>query len=127
MQLLGSSSEEEGHTKGLNFVKVNFELFKCNKSFKIPHVGFNSVKFSNDSILFNGLDNNSEFYFVHSYKARSSEIEKGHELTYSTCMYGSEFISSYDYKNIFGTQFHPEKSQTNGLVVLSNFINQDSC
>ena len=130
MQLLGISSEEDGFTEGLKIIPIKFDIFNHGDNrinIKIPHVGFNSVKFSNDSILFNGLDNNSEFYFVHSYKARSSEIEKGHELTYSTCMYGSEFISSYDYKNIFGTQFHPEKSQTNGLVVLSNFINQDSC
>tara|TARA_B100001564_G_C20554952_1_gene630931 strand:- start:378 stop:995 length:618 start_codon:yes stop_codon:yes gene_type:complete len=122
MQLLGSSSEEEGHTKGLNFVKVNFELFKCNKSFKIPHVGFNTVIIKKDKYKFlNNLKNDSDFYFNHSFRAKHNEEFETEIL----CDYGNLFLAAFRKKNIYGTQFHPEKSQSNGLILLRNFLLND--
>ncbi len=122
MQLLGSSSEEEGHTKGLNFVKINFELFKCKKSFKIPHVGFNTIIIKKDKYkFFNNLKNNSDFYFNHSFRAKHNEEFETEIL----CDYGNLFLAAFRKKNIYGTQFHPEKSQSNGLILLRNFLLND--
>ena len=130
MQLLGQSSDEDGFTEGLKIIPIKFNTFKNEKNnpkIKIPHVGFNSVNFESDFKLFNGLEKNSEFYFVHSFRAKYDGVHKDSDLIYSTCDYSSKFIAAYSYGNVFGTQFHPEKSQTNGLIVLDNFINQKIC
>ena len=117
LQLLGKSSEEDGGCMGLNL--VNNEVKKINSSkVKVPHVGFNAVSFKKEEKIFSGLKNKSDFYFNHSYCM--SEVEN--ETTTSTCKLDGEFISSLSKKNIFATQFHPEKSQSNGLVFLKNFL-----
>jgi len=127
MQLLGKSSDEDGYTEGLNIVPTSFHHFdnkSKDTSMKIPHVGFNSIEFKEDSGIFKGLENHSEFYFVHSYRALSKEIESKPEFNYATCNYGVDFLAAFSWGNIHGTQFHPEKSQTNGLILLNNFINK---
>ena len=116
MQLLGSSSDEDGFTEGLNFIDA-----KCNKfdqsNLKVPHVGFNQVTINKNSKLFSGVEDQSDFYFTHSYKMSTQK-----DITMSNCMYGDSFIVAFEFNNIVGTQFHPELSQTNGLNILKKFI-----
>ena len=118
-QLLGISSTEEGHENGLNLIPLKVDKFKFNKThLKVPHIGFNSVIFDCQDKLFQGLKNEADFYFVHSYRFRSDSLD-GY---ISYCDYGEKFLAAYHKDNIYGTQFHPEKSQTNGLILLKNFF-----
>ena len=119
MQLLGSHSTEGGKTDGLGLLSNQVERFTSIETdgLKIPHVGFNSLHFSEKKGLFEGLPDLADFYFTHSYRMLVDDIHG----RYATCKYGVEFLSAYEVDNICGTQFHPEKSQTNGLVMLKNF------
>lgn len=120
MQLLGVSGFEDGETTGLGLIPADVERFSLEEvcGSKIPHVGFNSVKVPPKSRLMAGLAANADFYFVHSYRM----LPKGLPGLVANCDYGIEFMAAYEYKNIFATQFHPEKSQSNGLLLLKNFI-----
>jgi glutamine amidotransferase len=120
MQLLGYSSTEDGDTKGLGIFNSRSEKFSIasNSSIKIPHVGFNSVLSEPNSKLFRNLRTESEFYFTHSYKMSFDNLEGGKAIT----NYSVDFLSAYENENVFATQFHPEKSQTNGLQLLWNFL-----
>jgi glutamine amidotransferase len=116
MQLLGNSSNEDGFNNGLGFIEG--EVKKMNPSLlKIPHVGYNVVSKNKESILFDKLPVNSDFYFTHSYKMVSNI-----DLCESICNYGEDFIAAFEVENIFGVQFHPELSKGNGLKLLQNFI-----
>jgi glutamine amidotransferase len=118
MQLLGMSGTEDGFTQGLGLFDGVVEKFNdLSNNIKIPHIGFNEVKKPLNSILYKNINDLSDFYFVHSY-IMVSAIEKG--IAYSC--HGEKFIASFENNNIFGTQFHPEKSQSNGLLLLKNFI-----
>ena len=118
MQLFGSTSEEiESEHKGLNWIEGKLIKFRVEK--KIPHIGFNSVNFDTGNVLFKNLNNNIDFYFVHSYFMQTKGLKKN----ISTTNYGINFLSSFNNDNIFATQFHPEKSQKNGLILLKNFLN----
>ena len=117
LQLLGNYSDEDGGYEGLKIIQDNVVKIK-NPKIKVPHVGFNVVTISNDKILFKGIKNKSDFYFNHSYCMKN--IKKS--FTTSICDQGEKFVSSLCKKNIFATQFHPEKSQSNGLVLLKNFF-----
>jgi glutamine amidotransferase len=116
MQLLCDFSTEDGDSKGLSYVKGEVTRFE-NSALKVPHIGFNQVKKHKSSILFDKISDNSDFYFVHSYKMLSNA-----KINQSICSYGIDFIASFEYKNIYGVQFHPELSQKNGLKLLKNFI-----
>jgi len=120
MQLLGTKSFEDGETSGLNLLAAPVEEFSQSKigSLKIPHIGFDQVEIQSQSVLFRGIANNSDFYFVHSYYM-SPEGLSGRS---AVCNYGVGFLAAYEQENIFVTQFHPEKSQTNGLILLRNFL-----
>ena len=120
MQLLGQSSTEDGFTEGLSLITSKSEKFNNdhNPEVKIPHVGFNSVYFPENSILFQQLEKESDFYFTHSYKMSLSNLEGLESKTH----YAGDFLAAYENENIFATQFHPEKSQSNGLRLLHNFI-----
>jgi glutamine amidotransferase len=120
MQLLCLSSTEDGYTKGLGIVKLKLDKFSRIevKNKKIPHVGFNKVFFDKGNEFYNGINNNSDFYFVHSYRVKFDKISKN----FSTTNYGVNFLSSFNLENVYGTQFHPEKSQSNGLKLLNNFV-----
>jgi glutamine amidotransferase len=85
---------------------------------KIPHIGFDQVSSTADSKLFENIPSGSDFYFVHSYKMQTSNL-KGKA---AICNYGVDFLAAYEQDNIFATQFHPEKSQSNGLLLLQNFM-----
>ena len=120
MQLLGSYSAENGKTAGLGLLPNKVERFTSKEVFerKIPHVGFNSLYINEKQGLFKDLPHFSDFYFVHSYRMMIEDLQGRH----ATCKYGVEFLAAYEIGNICGTQFHPEKSQTNGLILLKNFL-----
>lgn len=116
MQLMTSKSEE-GNIEGLNWINAETKRFETD--LKIPHVGWNTLtEIKNHSILKN-LTEQDQFYFVHSYNITCKNKED--VLSYSC--YGQEFVSSFQKENIFGTQFHPEKSHKQGLKIIKNFIN----
>ena len=120
MQLMGSYGTEDGETTGLGLLPNRVERFTPEElgSKKVPHIGFNSVCFNQREGLFRELSESSDFYFIHSYRMLADGIEG----RYATCSYGVEFLAAFEVNNICGTQFHPEKSQTNGLILLRNFL-----
>jgi len=120
MQLFATIGSEDGETNGLGLINTNVDLFTPEelKTEKIPHVGFNTVNFKQKTGLFKGLSDHSDFYFVHSYRMLVDNFVGN----YGTCEYGVEFLATFELNNICGTQFHPEKSQTNGLILLKNFL-----
>jgi glutamine amidotransferase len=120
MQLMGISSSEDGDTLGLGFIKSTVDKFTRDEigDNKLPHIGFDSVRSQPDSRLFKNLGNTADFYFVHSYRMSPAGLNG----ISATCCYGVEFLAAYEQDNVFATQFHPEKSQANGLVLLKNFV-----
>jgi len=121
MQLIASKSYENGETDGLGWVDaevVKFDFTDYDKKLKIPHVGWNNVSYKNNNLLFDGIANNSDFYFVHSYYFKTNV-----DIVTSTTDYGFDFVSSVNKNNIYAFQFHPEKSQTAGLKLIENFVN----
>lgn len=120
MQLLCRESIEHEKKSGLNIfdigVKKMSDHIDSNK-FKLPHIGWNSVQIKKNSILFDGIKNGSDFYFNHSYGIldldKNVDCVTNHEI---------DFASVISYKNIFGVQFHPEKSLDDGKILLKNFI-----
>jgi glutamine amidotransferase len=120
MQLMGSYSTEDGNTHGLGLLHNQVDKFTTKEvgKKKIPHVGFNALYFNEKDPLFKGLPHLPDFYFTHSYHMLVDSLSG----SYATCKYGIEFLAAYQVDNICGTQFHPEKSQTNGLILLKNFV-----
>lgn len=118
MQLLAESGTEEGEVKGLGWIPGHVRRFNFeNTSYRIPHTGFNSVQFgSPKSALYESLGNQEDFYFVHSY-----HMECDDENVTGWVDYYGHFVACVERENVYGTQFHPEKSQSNGLMVLRNF------
>jgi len=114
MQIMASQSEE-GILPGLNWIEG--KVLKLDKNIILPHMGWNNVKLSIKSGLFDNIAD-LEFYFLHSYYYKT-EHDK-HILSMSE--YGNLFISAIYKENIFGTQFHPEKSHKNGIKILENFL-----
>jgi glutamine amidotransferase len=120
MQLMGSKSTEDGDTTGLNLIPTPVEEFSLDDvgTNKIPHIGFDQIHSRADSQLFQGIPENPDFYFVHSFRMMPEDLSG----KTATCKYGAEFLAAYENDNVFATQFHPEKSQTNGLMLLKNFL-----
>jgi glutamine amidotransferase len=119
MQILSEGSEE-GSLNGLGWIKGNvkkFDISKLNFRPKIPHLGWNSINAKGDSKILDGIDFETGFYFIHSYYFQC--LNPSDILT--TTEYGDIFTSSINRGNIFGTQFHPEKSHRNGIQLLKNF------
>lgn len=117
MQLLFETSEENGSSQGLNFFKGHCKKFTSQNNFPLPHMGFNFVKHNNSKIWKN-IPNPSPFYFIHNYRIK--QIDEPTAISKTT--YGEQFISFIEKKNIYGAQFHPEKSHKVGLKLLKNFI-----
>ena len=115
LQLLLEESDE-GDEKGLGVLEGRVE--KLPEGQKIPHMGWNSVRFTTDHPVFKGVSQNSYFYFVHSYIAvpKASSIIAGHTE------YGRDFCSAVAFDNVVAVQFHPEKSGENGLNIYKNFV-----
>lgn len=118
MQILFTESEEFGICKGLDLIKGRVIRFSLPREYKIPHMGWNTVKFRKKSKILSEIPDNSYFYFVHSYYV----VPEDKSFIGGVTEYGIEFTSMIIYENIFATQFHPEKSQKMGLKLLSNFI-----
>jgi glutamine amidotransferase len=114
-QLLFTESEEFGYTKGLDVVRGVVRRFP--RGPKVPHMGWNQVVHAGDIPLFDGIPSGAHFYFVHSYYP---EVTDG-SVRVATCEYGVTFAAALGRGNLFGTQFHPEKSQRWGVRMLENF------
>lgn len=120
MQLLAQGSEEFGKHQGLGWIDAQVKPLKiADNDLKVPHVGWNEIKYNESCSLFNGLKTRSEFYFVHSYHM----ICQSPKDIVATTDYGIQITAAILQDNIFATQFHPEKSQTSGLRLLTNFVN----
>ena len=115
MQILLKESEESGGTNCLGLVDGILKKLNISEDIKVPHMGWNIVNQSISHPMFEGISQNSFFYFVHSYAALDSKNKV------STTDHGQEFISSVYKDNIFAVQFHPEKSQDDGLKIYKNF------
>lgn len=121
MQLLAKSSTEGGYSNGLGLIPASVSRINENNFqdlIKIPHIGFNRISHNNKGI-FKGLEQNCFFYFDHSFYITDKNLLKYNAI----CSYGENFLAGYQKDNIFAVQFHPEKSQTNGLILLYNFFN----
>jgi glutamine amidotransferase len=120
MQLFAESSTEDGPSDGLGLIPGRIERFPAAElgGLKVPHIGFNWVSSMNESALFAGLEGGGDFYFVHSYRLK----HEGQPGCAGICRYGEDFVAAYTSENVHATQFHPEKSQTNGLRLLTNFL-----
>jgi glutamine amidotransferase len=122
MQILGSRGTEGGETAGLGIIPAGVDCFSQAEvgDRKVPHTGFNAVSHTDVSRLFRGLALTSDFYFVHSFRMLPDALPGQVAL----CEYGANFMAAYEHENVYATQFHPEKSQTNGLWLLRNFLQQ---
>ena len=120
LQMFADIGYEETETKGLGWIsgKVS-KIDNQNGKYKLPHIGWNQLKIVKDSKIFKGIENNSHMYFVHSYEI----IPEDKSVVSATTEYSSSIVCSIEKENIFGTQFHPEKSDKIGLRIINNFIN----
>ena len=120
LQMFADIGYEETETKGLGWIpgKV-LKIDNQNGKFKLPHIGWNQIKIVKDSKIFQNIENNSHLYFVHSYEF----IPEDKNVISSTTDYSSNIVCSVEKENIFGTQFHPEKSDKTGLTLIQNFLN----
>jgi glutamine amidotransferase len=118
MQLIAEYSEEGGRHKGLGWIPGCVELIPVKKGTRLPHIGWNELQVKLNAPLLQELKNDLNFYFVHSYFFNCMP-----EHISSTVVYDVEITASIQKENIFGVQFHPEKSQENGLRLLRQFIN----
>ena len=121
MQLLFEQSEESKNAIGLNLFKGSFKIFDKSDDLPLPHIGFNEVLHKNTPI-WKGIKNKSPFYFIHSFNIKKTQDGV---ITAKT-NYGNEFISFIEKDNIYGSQFHPEKSHYVGLKLLKNFLEIDN-
>ena len=120
LQMFADIGYEETETKGLGWIsgKVS-KIENQGGKFKLPHIGWNQINIVKDSKIFQNIENNSHMYFVHSYEFVPNEKN----VISATTDYSSNIVCSVEKENIFGTQFHPEKSDKIGLQVIKNFIN----
>ena len=119
MQMFADVGLEEEETKGFGWIggKVS-KIDNKNNKFKLPHMGWNEISIKKKSNLFKNINDKSHMYFVHSFEFVPNE----EQYVTSTINYSKEIVSSLEKNNIFGTQFHPEKSDKDGLKIIENFI-----
>ena len=119
LQMFADIGYEETETKGLGWIsgKVS-KIDNQDGKFKLPHIGWNQINIVKDSKIFQNIENNSHMYFVHSYEFVPNEKN----VISATTDYSSNIVCSVEKENIFGTQFHPEKSDKTGLKIINNFI-----
>ena len=120
LQMFADIGYEETETKGLGWIsgKVS-KINNQNNRYKLPHIGWNEINILKGSKIFKDIENNSHMYFVHSYEF----IPNDKSVTAATTDYSSNIVCAVEKENIFGTQFHPEKSDKIGLKIINNFIN----
>ena len=119
LQMFADIGYEETETNGLGWIsgKVS-KIDNKNGKYKLPHIGWNQINIVKDSKIFQNIENNSHMYFVHSYEF----IPENKDVISATTDYSSNIVCSVEKENIFGTQFHPEKSDKEGLKIIDNFI-----
>jgi glutamine amidotransferase len=119
LQMFADIGYEETETKGLGWIpgKVS-KIDNQNGKYKLPHIGWNEINIVKESKIFKDIENNSHMYFVHSYEF----IPEDKSVISATTDYSSNIVCSVEKENIFGTQFHPEKSDKIGLKIINNFI-----
>ena len=120
LQMFADIGYEEIETKGLGWIsgKVS-KIDNQNGAYKLPHIGWNQINIVKQSKIFENIENNSHMYFVHSYEF----IPEDKNVISATTDYSSKIVCAIEKENIFGTQFHPEKSDKIGLQIIHNFIN----
>ena len=120
LQMFADVGYEETETIGLGWIsgKVS-KIDNQNGKYKLPHIGWNQINILKDSKIFKEVENNSHMYFVHSYEF----IPNDNKVISATTDYSTKVVCSVEKENIFGTQFHPEKSDKTGLKIINNFIN----
>ena len=120
LQMFADIGYEETETKGLGWIsgKVS-KIDNQGGKFKLPHIGWNQINIVKDSKILRDLENNSHMYFVHSYEF----VPNDKKVISATTDYSSNIVCSVEKENIYGTQFHPEKSDKIGLKIINNFIN----
>ena len=120
LQMFGDVSYEESETKGLGWIpgKVT-KIDNKNGKFKLPHIGWNEIEIAKESKIFKGIQNKSHMYFVHSYEL----VPEDKSIISATTHYSSKIVCCIEKDNLFGTQFHPEKSDKTGLKIIENFLN----
>jgi len=120
MQMFADKGFEEIETKGLGWISGNVKkIDNKNNKFKLPHIGWNELSSISESKLFKNIKEKSHVYFVHSYKFMPDDKK----FISSKTNYSEEIVASVEKDNLFGTQFHPEKSDSVGLKIIENFIN----
>ena len=119
LQMFADVGYEEVETKGLGWIsgKVS-KIDNQDGKYKLPHIGWNQINIVKDSKIFNNIENNSHMYFVHSYEF----VPEDKNVISATTDYSSNIVCSVEKENIYGTQFHPEKSDKIGLKIIENFI-----
>ncbi len=119
LQLMTMYSEE-GDCEGLGWLDAKVVRFNVNDKyrFKVPHIGWNTIEINKESKLMRGIESNSEFYFVHSYHIQTDK----NAIILNTTNYSYDFVSALEMDNIFGVQYHPEKSHDVGTKMISNFL-----
>ena len=120
LQMFADIGYEEIETKGLGWMsgKVS-KIDNQDGKYKLPHIGWNQINIVKESKIFKNIDNNSHMYFVHSYEF----IPSDKNVVSATTDYSTNIVCSVEKENLFGTQFHPEKSDKTGLQIIQNFIN----
>jgi len=119
LQMFADVGYEEAETKGLGWIsgKVS-KIDNQNGKFKLPHIGWNEIEIQKESKIFKDIKNKSHMYFVHSYEF----IPEDKSVISATTDYSSKIVCSIERDNLFGTQFHPEKSDKTGLNMIKNFL-----
>ena len=120
LQMFADVGYEEIETKGLGWISGKvLKIDNQNGKYKLPHIGWNQINIVKESQIFKNIENNSHMYFVHSYEF----IPEDKSVVSATTDYSSKVVCAIEKENIFGTQFHPEKSDKLGLQIINNFIN----
>ncbi len=119
LQMFADTGYEETETKGLGWISGEVsKIDNQNGKYKLPHIGWNQINIVKNSKIFKNIENNSHMYFVHSYEF----IPEDKNVISATTDYSSNIVCAVEKENIFGTQFHPEKSDKMGLEIINNFI-----
>ena len=120
MQMLFTSSSEKGKHQGLNFIQGSVDYLNLSKEYRVPHVGWNDIQYKKDVKIFDNLVGDKNFYFVHSFHATCAQENIIAEVNYE-----NNITAAVQSNNILGFQFHPEKSQENGMLLLENFLSKN--
>ena len=119
MQLFGTIGYEEEKTLGFNWIEGDVVKIKPGSdNLKVPHMGWNELNVKNLFEVFKNVDEKSHAYFIHSYEF----LPKNKSVVSLSTNYGKEIVAAISYKNIYGSQFHPEKSQSTGIKILTSFL-----